>query len=269
MLNKTDTNPELFTKNEFIVHAPESGYYYPFSAEQTDYSQVPNDYWPDSLPEAYRRQDGIYIRPGFDLKQDIASQTAPIVEIGGPTNRGYQFLSGAILPNRPLMTDIVGSEMDERGFDSLVAVDKLVLDALMDVRHFPIADESAGIILASCLPKVDQHTVRQRNDDSHTRTMGEIVDNYTTASSYIDHGAIDALRETTDSPRIAAILQAARTIKPGGLFITKGMNEHDAAIAEAAGLNIMMHTPNRRHSSLPSQFDIIDEAVFKKPAAGY
>lgn len=246
-------------------------YRYPFSKESVDYSQTPNSPWADSLPEADRGADGIYRQENFDLNEAVTHIKDPILEVGGPTTKGYDFLNGVDLPGKPLMVNMRGSRAETKGGDSLTAVDSLALDALGDVRALPVADESLGMFMCANLPGAPEETMRaiaeQMPPAEQFPAVLDAVDNmYSDAADKLEANDIAAL-EAHDAPRIAAIAQANRVLKPGGLFVAQGLEARDVAFAKALGLELVMHTPRQEFAVGDRKTEVIKELVFKKPRA--
>lgn len=197
----------------------------------------------------------------------------PIVEVGGPTTSGYEFLRGTDLPDKPKMLNLRGSRIEVIGAASLTAVDSLALTALADVRALPIASESLGMMMCSNLPGIPEAALRHIAADPNIaigpeqtmRMIAETDQAYADAADKLGAGQDEAL-ETHESPRLAAIAQARRTLKPGGLFLMHGVESRDVALAKAIGLELAMHTPRTKWEWEGVTFESIDEAVFQKPS---
>lgn len=275
MSEPAPTRPSLI-RQDFELRGPSGGYFYPFSADVPDFSQFPDEPWDGSLGEVARGDDGIYRKPGFDLEHAIDSIPGPILEIGGPSRKGYSLLQGKELPSKPIITNVRGSLLDSRGEDSLTAIDRLVLRALMDSRKLSVASDSLGMVLASCIDQTDKRTLSVKSrtaglnkDEVWTlaRQMGEQV--YSDALNAIEHHDLTRLAQT-ESPRIGVLVQAARTLKRGGLLDMSSLWPQDIFIANALGLETVMHTP-LCHAILEDPYGgpdepatYIDEAIFQR-----
>jgi hypothetical protein len=268
------TSHDGLTREQALVKGEHlDTYRYPFSKEATDYSRMPNAPWEDSLPETNREPDGIYRKDGFDFKEAVSHVPGPIVEVGGPTINGYEFLHGTDLPDAPRMLNMRGSRVEAIGSASLTAVDSLALTALADVRALPVANESLGMMMCSNLPGAPEAMLRniafdpniKQGPEQTAHIMAETDRLYNDAADTLQEGEDKAL-ESHESPRIAAVAQARRTLKPGGLFLMHGLESRDVALAKALGLELVMHTPRAQWEWGGLPFETIDEAVFQKPA---
>lgn len=266
------TSHDALTREQAAVHGEQpDSYRYPFSKEATDYSRNINLPWADSLPEEDRGPDGLYRQEGFDLQEAASKIDGPIVEVGGPTLGGYNLLRGVDLPSKPNMFNIRGSRVEAIGAASLTAVDKLALSALADVRALPLANDSLGMMMAANLPGAREEVLREigthpdlSNDEKVLRTFDVADNTYKDAADKLEAGDDKGL-EAHDAPRIAAIAQARRVLKPGGLFVAQGLESRDVAFAKALGLELVMHTPRAQGEYLGRTYDMIEEVVFKKP----
>jgi hypothetical protein len=62
-----------------------------------------------------QRVGDVFIAPDFDLQQTVAALNKPALEVGGPTDDGFETLDGISLPMRPLVSNLVPrSDIDLR-----------------------------------------------------------------------------------------------------------------------------------------------------------
>jgi hypothetical protein len=256
-----------------VSRGPNGGYYYPFTHQAAaDQSHNPHVDFPGGLDESCRDANGVYTAPGFNLVAEVRNLRSPALEVCGPTRGGYYFLNGVELPSRPLITNIGGSHINKYGYESLAAADKAVIDVLSDVRQFPVASKSLGMLACAAPTKVDLHTLLSTNTDKGL-TEGErqaaakgLVDRqYTPVAEALSRGRFEDVTTDIISPRIAVIVQAMRTLKPGGLFIMRDTTPYDPLIANQLGLKTVMHlpaTPTAVEGALSP-----NEMVFQKTAS--
>lgn len=234
-----------------------------FSQRDWGFPDQANNPWRASLNESDRGEDGLYRKDGFDIQTAMDAIDAPVLEIGGPSyNFGYVTLDDKKMPSKPFNMNIEGSWRGLEGSDSVGVDDYKKIDALADSRAMPVADESVGMVLVAHMTKMDQTAVRSIPDHAKKREM--IINIYADALGAIALGQTDALKQT-DSPRIGAIIEAARVLKQDGLFVLRGLAPEDVAIAESQGLELVMHTP-RMADTPDGTGGEITEAVFRKTA---
>ncbi len=265
------TNVDPLSKDEFIVRGPNGGYKYPFLTEETDRSDWDEIEWNGGFPQSFKDDDGMYRKTGFDMQAVVDDLPGPILEVGGPSSGGYEFLDDIELPSRPLIMNIEGSGWQYApGAESLTPIDTATLDLLADARALPIADSSLGMVLNSYMTRMDQTKARTPSGDEgqdRKRNVEEMERLYDEAFEALGAGHPEYL-ESQSSPRIATIAQARRTLKEGGLFVMRGLSPEDAHIATALGLKLVMHTPMYLHeTTYGNTVASIREAVFQKPVA--
>lgn len=246
------------------------GYRYPASQESDyNFAELPDIPWEDSLPKEDQGPDGIYRKPGFDFEQAVHRLSGEILEAGGPSPLGYVFLRDVDLPSRPLVTNIEAQHGELAGRTE-IGEDELAVDALADIRALPLADESLGMMLCSNVTQHDLRQIRMINreksltaDQKSIMIHREVSRAYDFALAAAESGDIDYLRHQK-SPRIAAIVQAARVLEPDGLLVINGLTPNDAKIAKHLGMELVMHTPMDQVEKAYGPAYMIREAVFRK-----
>lgn len=91
-----------------------------------------------------------------DLLKVLKEIKDPVIEIGGPTKKGYPFIGIKNLKSffkKGYISNIVREDYDydEKGN---LRYEKLDVDFLADARNLPFKDETIGAVFCSCLPKV-------------------------------------------------------------------------------------------------------------------
>jgi hypothetical protein len=261
------TSHDGYERTDFVTPGNNEGFQYPFRATPEDFSKAQNAEWEGSLDESCRGEDGIYREHGFNFEQAVSALPGPILEVGGPSTSGYDFLDDVDLPSKPIMTNFAGSRPEFRGAESLTPIDALVLDALVDVRALPFADESLGMVMCSSMPQADQQVFREiattlPPEQQGAATNAAIEKSYKEAEAAVARDDSKFLRRH-GSPVVAAIAQAERTLKPNGLLVMHNLGPRDARIAEALGLELVMHTPMAEAGTM----QVIREAAFRKIGA--
>lgn len=77
---------------------------------------------------------------GYNLEQDINNRLGPLIEIAGPTARGYALVDFSRVDKELLVTNVISDEPE--------------VDCLADATHLPFRDNSVGTIFVSGIPKV-------------------------------------------------------------------------------------------------------------------
>lgn len=158
-----------------------------------------------------------YVNPFIDYRRAIEeASTSPVVEVAGPTSAGYQSLQGVrfrtkpIITNRSSATRYVGGSTNPADFP---LSDRQNIDIVADAKQLPFTDESLGVIMASCLPKVNIF------DDSRNMSLEQMHGILASAAAELSQGNYPA-SEVAISPRVGFWVEAARTLKRGGCSFT-------------------------------------------------
>lgn len=77
---------------------------------------------------------------GYNLEQDISNRLGPLIEIAGPTTKGYALVDFNHVDKELLVTNVISDEPE--------------VDCLADATHLPFKDNSVGAIFVSGIPKV-------------------------------------------------------------------------------------------------------------------
>lgn len=106
------------------------------------------------IPEAdaflHRRSAGLWQYPGFNVLAELSSRN-PIIEIGGPTPRGYQLIGKASL--RRLLVSNVSQKAVERIKEETPIWRRIItrpaIDFAADAFALPFREESIGAVFVS------------------------------------------------------------------------------------------------------------------------
>jgi len=86
-----------------------------------------------------------WTNPGFDKEQVLKQVQGPLLEVGGPTMRGYVTIDVSRLPRRLWITNIT------RNFCPPDVKDQGHIDMEANATNLPFADKSIGAEFVSCL----------------------------------------------------------------------------------------------------------------------
>lgn len=172
----------------------------------------------------------------------LENTKGPLVEVGGPSGKGFSPIGRRKLPNGLIITNL-GPE------DGMTAQ--------ADVRNLPFANQSIGGILMRSLTRIPEEIARQPIPDSHSflppnywpSIAKDIENNY----RLIFCEDIDDADKSDYSPwsnpeifsysqRLALLREARRTIEPGGLLIAHSLLGTEIEIAEQLGFSMVATT---------------------------
>lgn len=98
---------------------------------------------------------------GFSLPRTLAAlQGTPVIEIAGPTDKGFRIIND-VLPTKPAVSNL----HKDPNHDFYMGK----IDFAADSRHMPFADQSIGVVLASCVPRTDMKFIK----DSSCRSAAD------------------------------------------------------------------------------------------------
>lgn len=182
---------------------------YPFSDSRFTSSQSP-------LPEA--------------VQAEIANAQTPIIEIGGPTERGYRQLAGAaILPSRPIITNVPG----------FFGTDPRNVDRLVDGKAMPFDNSSVGMFLASHISPTDffeRDTIALREPVASQETWNQLAD------EEYDIYLSDRTHIPKHNLRIGMLREMTRTLVGNGIILFEAIGPRDIEIAQALGHSVISQT---------------------------
>ena len=107
---------------------------------------------------------GIYKIEGFDANQALEATNGPFLEIGGPSDKGFEFVDMEKLPREIFVSNLYpGAPKFDNTTDFLKFYGKVDLQA--DGRNLPIRDESMGAVFVRALGNIyDPSQTRYEND---------------------------------------------------------------------------------------------------------
>lgn len=187
-------------------------------------------------------REGTYRLPGFDMQAAVDEVAGPFVEVAGPTGSGYRLLQGVNFAQEPIITNFDPDQTPRVHFvdDEDNVVDTLALDALADARHLPFASESVGVLAASCVNKFS----RRPRVNPVVLQGWQLGRAYRKAQKHLGDTKSPKFAAASEAnPRIGLMQEAARVLKPGGLFATRAMNAEDTRLAAHFGLKPVVITP--------------------------
>jgi hypothetical protein len=180
-----------------------------------------------SLGEAYPYYDQRYHQSKSQLtplaEEEIRNAEGPIVEIGGPTKRGFRLLrDSAILPSRPLITNRPG----------YLGADPSSIDRLVDGKAMPFDDASIGMFLASHISPIDNFK-KNADIDSEDEEVRDKFDRR--AYEEYELCLADPAYKPASNLRIGMLQEMTRTLRPSGLILLEAIGQNDIRIASALG----------------------------------
>ncbi len=148
----------------------------------------------------------------------------PVIEIAGPTPRGYRVMErlNLTLP----ITKVTNISKGVTVYTEDDVPHNYSIDEVIDVRDITLLSESIGGVLCSYLPSFDYDSIL-----SH-REKAELM-----AKEYRN-----AITQVSLDPKnyiclhIKLLLEVARILTPGGVFILQGMNKDDVKLAKSLQL---------------------------------
>lgn len=193
---------------------------------------------------------------GFNLRNRIAGLKKPILELGGPTTRGYFFLEDVALPSKPYITNISAYPP---GMHHL-ATD---IQEAVDGTNMPFADASVGMVMMSCMPITSRKLAeadRPSLEDAHAESQAFAAGNISAA-------------ELESNERIKIYVEAARVLAEGGLMIVNRPSGFDVAALHKLGLKpvaALERTNIYEESAHRQDLDRIrfESLVLEKPVTG-
>lgn len=148
----------------------------------------------------------------------IKNVNGPIVEVGGPTTRGFRLLQDRpMLPSRPIISNVDRHE---------------IVDLRASATAMPFANDTVGMFLASHISRVD-----------YSKFPGSTIEFQTMQSEMATQEYAEVLRDANYVPqhalRIGTLQEMHRTLKPGGLVLFECLADRDVEIAEHLGFAVL------------------------------
>lgn len=162
------------------------------------------------------------------IQQIIDHILHPVIEIAGPTPRGYKILQDLDLKIPSFV--VTNTANDVTVYTSDDAEHHFKVDAVVDVRNLPYDDSSVGILLCSYLPSVD-----------HGEQLGWQDAEVLVAKEYeacLNNKSRASLRYV--SLHISLLIGASKVLVGGGLLILQGTHKKDTILAKALGLKPLL-----------------------------
>lgn len=185
---------------------------------------------------ARAREDGAEIdewqQPGLDLPELISCLEGPILEIGGPSDQGYYYLRDVNLPSRVIISNVTQNAMPYAPNAKLLQV---MIEKIVDGRHFPYEDNSLAMVLASHLSLVDerQYDFSDISDVETEKWTDDMHESEKVLKEAADSGIIDE-KVLKVSLRFGIASEALRALKPGGIYMTDA-TEDEIKVYELLG----------------------------------
>lgn len=204
--------------------------------------------------------------PHTNITEVISSMSDVVVEVGGPTETGYISLNSIDLKGRPIITN-VGTVFGLPG-DPLTAEEKLMMGAMADARRLPLRSGSVGLLLGAHIPK----TALTESGLGYHGRLGEdskeiVRHAYESAIKKVvySNGRANLASEMHASPRIGLLVEAKRILRSKGVFVMRGVEHRDIALADVLGFDIIGHDPIYTFpGNEPGYDDMPNEIVFQK-----
>lgn len=266
------------SRQDFYARYEDGSYHYPY----------PSEVYKDPI---------IHESPYFNTSSLESALQLPVLEVGGPTTSGFPSIDGMSMKYPPVMTDVFklkvswkDSEKKVTPSKSLDPIDKLVLNAIADVRKLPFAPSSIGVILAAHLPKTGYDYLHPNEEvEARVRELGMPLErDFLKEPEFFHHfrpvveewydkqsksfmqriKSGESLAELAQSPeaevnpRMALQITAMNTLADGGFLIMRGVLPADIERGDALGLTVQRIQYDA--SNLDPNNPVYDEVIFQK-----
>lgn len=154
----------------------------------------------------------------------------PLLEIGGPTEKGYKSLDKITIP-----TGLIISNIEKQ----------TGLDMLADIRSLPFGPRKLGGVIVSCLSRIPEERANLFPDAATSFSWNDIYQ----ADMHTDellcntrNGTVTGWNDTevmNFSLRLSLLRQARRTVEPEGLLIAQRFNDEEVDLAKTLGFEIV------------------------------
>ncbi len=181
-------------------------------------------------------QDYFVWQDGVALEDRLVDAKGPIIEIGGPTDTGFFFLSDLDLSSEPIITNISANPSPYAENPAQIAQQ---VKQLMDARDMPYEDDSIGVFLMAFMSfssdwwveldeaaKEESKVQFERENDIAKLEMGQVALGIMKSDKVVHAQRIQIYREIY------------RTLRGGGLFFTDGSIE-DIDILKQLGFKLV------------------------------
>jgi len=170
----------------------------------------------------------------MNIDKIISAIEPPIVEIGGPTPEGYEFLKHAKteLSEKPIITNTTkvvvhnpfGSHPEEFGVDEVV-----------DVKSMPYEAESVGMIISCNLPFADSDKNKDFATDSERR---EYLESHKQKAN-LEYENFLKNQTFTLNLHLALIEESQRALRENGFLVIEGYVSNDISAAESCNFTLV------------------------------
>lgn len=148
--------------------------------------------------------------PSKNISEILGKIQEPILELGGPSDLGYYFLDGQVLPSRPIITNVAPNTLQ---FAPNAEQLNNLTDLIVDGRSMDtIPDASLGVVLSAHLSDVDEDSSLAQADDAATRLKGLMIE--ARNSKHISEELLEL------SLRLKIAKEVYKKLKPSGLYFT-------------------------------------------------
>lgn len=190
-----------------------------------------------------RYPDKTTIADGFNYVEAAQAVQGPVIEIAGPTDMGFHVVEDFV-PRQPFITNI--NRYDWMPDDSL--------HLLADGRALPFRDGSVGMVLAACVPFLEDEFIILPNEISHPLLQEAHAE-------YLEYSGPGS--EPGFNQRIQIIEEVSRVLSKGGIFVWGGGEPGDVRVASYNNLELKQWR-SYENGGDPSEDDLFDECVFLK-----
>lgn len=168
-------------------------------------------------------------------KKALGETTKPLLEVGGPTTKGYIALDGVKLPNGIIISNIA----PEKG-----------ASLLADVRNLPFASKSLGGIVMQGLTRIPEEIAQapRQLEGIPIEFQPDIMNDNgnllkilfaAREEDYSGWGDQDIMNY---SQRLAMLKEARRTVEPNGLLLATMLSGGEIRLAEQLGFEMTATT---------------------------
>ena len=159
------------------------------------------------------REPGLWRDPDFDLSDTLGSCTRPLIEVGGPTPKGYQLIG------RPILRQLLVSNISTEAVETSWWRKTPKLDFIADAHALPFAANSIGAVFTSAFGD-SRFTVDESVEDIGYRAP--MIDEATRVLCpdgllVIQHGNIRNVRRMTDNNLIPRLIKVNKLKDHGNI----------------------------------------------------